>query len=61
MTETNTISKYHSNLGNDGCIQLCCPHCYHSEIYYGLYWSASKCTNCKEYVDKTDYLIKETS
>jgi len=61
MKETNTISKYHSNLGNDGYIQLYCPHCYHSEIYGGLNWSAFMCTNCKEYVDKTDYLIKQTS
>ena len=53
------VSKNHSNLGKDGCIKLYCPHCMHNETYYGLYWSAFKCTNCKEFVDKTDFLWKE--
>ena len=54
-----SVSKNHSNLGKDGCIKLYCPHCMHHETYYGLYWSAFKCTNCKEFVDKTDFLWKE--
>tara|TARA_Y100000310_G_C20444428_1_gene697649 strand:+ start:464 stop:694 length:231 start_codon:yes stop_codon:yes gene_type:complete len=53
------LSKYHSNLGNDGFIELYCPHCYKSWVAGHLCWSAFKCTNCKEFVDKTDYLIKE--
>ena len=53
------LSKFHSNLGMDGVIKLYCPHCFHSWLAGHLCWSAFMCTNCKEYVDKTDYLIKE--
>ena len=53
------LSKFHSNLGKDGIIKLYCPHCFHSWLAGHLCWSAFMCTNCKEYVDKTDYLIKE--
>ena len=53
------LSKFHSNLGNDGIIKLYCPHCYKSWVAGHLCWSAFKCTNCKEFVNKTDYLIKE--
>ena len=54
-----TLSKYHSNLGKDGVIKLYCPPCLHGWIAGHLCWSAFKCMNCKEYVNKTDYLIKE--
>ena len=53
------ISKNHSNLGKDGVIKLYCPHCMDGWFAGHLCWSAFKCTNCKEYVNKTDYLIKE--
>ena len=53
------ISKNHSNLGKDGVIKLYCPHCLHGWMAGHLCWSAFKCTNCKEYVNKTDYLWKE--
>ena len=53
-----TLSKYHSNLGKDGCLQLYCPYCL-DEVYVGhLSWSALKCIHCKEYVDKTDFFLK---
>ena len=53
-----TLSKYHSNLGKNGVIKLYCPYCL-DDVYVGhLSWSALKCTHCKEYVNKTDYIIK---
>ena len=59
LSKYKSVSKNHSNLGKDGVIKLYCPHCLHGWISGHLCWSAFKCTNCKEYVNKTDYLWKE--
>ena len=57
--------KYFSNVnrytraGKNGK-QICCPECREWSTVYHFCWSALRCINCKEDVNKEDWIVEKS-
>ena len=53
LTETSMVNSLEGR-------EIYCPKCMKPSTVYHLDWSSEKCQNpdCKEYIEKTDWLIK---
>jgi len=50
------LDRY-TRAGNNGR-EIMCPNCEHYSTVYHFAWSALTCNNCKQSINKSDYLTE---
>ena len=58
MTDFVSMTRYSRCKRYSGAL-IKCPKCQHIDTVFHLAWSGLMCRNCKEMIDKYDWLIEK--